>query len=272
MATGKIILAEEMGYCWGVRRALDIIQEAADPRRPVATIGDVIHNPQVVARLHERGVHTATSIEEAARRGFQRVAITAHGAGPFMHDEARQWGVELIDTTCPLVTKVQRMAQKLAKQGYTVVVYGDAFHPEVKGVMSWSGTARIFPAKKLADLPWTHPRGAKEEGATTPPRKVAVVSQTTKNTDEFLRWGDPHQQHDLRADLRAAERAEAAGQPGRPDPGRRWQEVEQHGTAGRGGAADGGGEPPHRERRRHRGCLAGGRHQRRHHRWRLHPR
>ena len=185
---GKVILAAEMGYCWGVRRALDIIQEAGDPDNPVATIGDVIHNPQVVERLRAKGVATAPSIEEAAKAGYTRVAITAHGAGPHMAVEARQFGVELLDCTCPLVTKVQRLAQKLVKQGYTVVVYGDHFHPEVKSVIGWAATSRIFPAKKLADLPWSAPRGAKVPAAKTPPRKVAVVSQTTKNTDEFMKF------------------------------------------------------------------------------------
>lgn len=188
MGVRQIIVAEEMGYCWGVRRALDIIQEAGDPANPVATIGDVIHNPQVVERLRGHGVDTSASIAEAAERGFKRVAITAHGAGPHMATEAAQHGVALLDTTCPLVTKVQRMASKLAKQGYTVVVYGDHFHPEVKGIMAWSGTTRIYPAKKLADLPWDAPRGSKDPAAKAPPRKVAVVSQTTKNTDEFMKF------------------------------------------------------------------------------------
>jgi 4-hydroxy-3-methylbut-2-enyl diphosphate reductase len=177
-----------MGYCWGVRRALEIIQDAADVSDPVATIGDVIHNPQVVDRLRSRGVQTAVTMDEAAGRGFRRVAITAHGAGPERAEEAQRLGLELIDTTCPLVTKVQRMAQKLAKQGDTVVVYGDYFHPEVKGVISWSGSSRIYPAKKMADLPWDAPRGAKDPTAKVPPRKVAVVSQTTKNTDEFMKF------------------------------------------------------------------------------------
>jgi 4-hydroxy-3-methylbut-2-enyl diphosphate reductase len=185
---GRILLAEEMGYCWGVRRALDIIQEAGDPANPVATIGDVIHNPQVVERLRARGVETAPTIEEAAKAGYTRVAITAHGAGPHMAAAAEKWGVELLDTTCPLVTKVQRLGQKLVKQGYTVVVYGDHFHPEVKGVIGWAATSRIFAAKKVVDLPWTAPRGSKDPDAKTPPRKVAVVSQTTKNTDEFMKF------------------------------------------------------------------------------------
>ena len=66
MGVRRIVVAEEMGYCWGVRRALDIIQEAGDPANPVATIGDVIHNPQVVERLRSRGVDTSGSIAEAS--------------------------------------------------------------------------------------------------------------------------------------------------------------------------------------------------------------
>jgi 4-hydroxy-3-methylbut-2-en-1-yl diphosphate reductase len=184
----RIVVADTLGYCWGVRRAIAIVEEAGSPDERLATIGDVIHNPQAVDRLRSKGVDTAESVSEAVERGYKRVAITAHGAGPHMAAEAAQYGVELIDTTCPLVTKVQRMAQKLAKQGYTVVVYGDHYHPEVRSVIGWSGTSRIYPAKKLADLPWSAPRGAKQPGAVTPPRKVAIVSQTTKNTDEFLRF------------------------------------------------------------------------------------
>ncbi|MFW6074736.1 MAG: 4-hydroxy-3-methylbut-2-enyl diphosphate reductase [Chloroflexota bacterium] len=184
----RIVLAEEMGYCWGVRRALDIIEGAGNPAEPVATIGDVIHNPQVVGRLRAQGIDTSDDISRAAREGFKRVAITAHGAGPHMANEASEHGVDLIDTTCPLVTKVQRLAQKLVKQGYSIVVYGDDFHPEVKGIIGWSGTSRAYPAKKIEHLPWTAPRGASDPDAEVPPRKVAVVSQTTKNSDEFMKF------------------------------------------------------------------------------------
>lgn len=188
MTVRRIVLAEEMGYCWGVRRALDIIEQAGKPEDRVATIGDVIHNPQVVERLHSSGVDTSETIANAADNGYKRVAITAHGAGPHMAGEAEKHGLELIDTTCPLVTKVQRLAQKLAKQGYSIVVYGDGFHPEVRGVIAWSGTSRAYSAKKIADLPWDAPRGSKDPEASVPPRKVAVVSQTTKNTQEFMKF------------------------------------------------------------------------------------
>jgi 4-hydroxy-3-methylbut-2-enyl diphosphate reductase len=182
----RVVVARELGYCWGVRRALEIIEAAAGAAGAIAPIGDVIHNPQVVERLRERGVAGAASVDEAAQRGFRRVAITAHGMGPHLAGEAAGAGLELIDTTCPLVTKVQRLAQKLVRQGYFLVVYGDAYHPEVRGVIGWAGTSKAVAAKKIADLPWNAPRGASGEGLSTPPRKVAVVSQTTKNVDELM--------------------------------------------------------------------------------------
>lgn len=182
----RVVVAQELGYCWGVRRALEIVEAAAESTGPIAPIGDVIHNPQVVERLRERGVEGAASVADAADRGFRRVAITAHGMGPHLAGEAASAGMELIDTTCPLVTKVQRLAQKLVRQGYYLVVYGDSYHPEVRSVIGWAGTSKATAAKKIDDLPWNAPRGATGEGLTTPPRKVAVVSQTTKNVDELM--------------------------------------------------------------------------------------
>jgi 4-hydroxy-3-methylbut-2-enyl diphosphate reductase len=182
----RIVIAAELGYCWGVRRALEIVEAAAQGTGPIAPIGDVIHNPQVVERLRQRGIEGASSVTEAAERGFRRVAITAHGMGPHLAGEAAAANLELIDTTCPLVTKVQRLAQKLVRQGYFLVVYGDAYHPEVRGVIGWAGTSKAIAAKKITDLPWNAPRGSIGEGVLTPPRKVAVVSQTTKNVDELM--------------------------------------------------------------------------------------
>ena len=186
----KIVVAQELGYCWGVRRALDIIEDAASPESRVAPIGDIIHNPQVVDRLRNRGVEGATSVDEAKDRGFRRVAITAHGMGPHLALEADTSGMELIDTTCPLVTKVQRLAQKLVRQGYYLVVYGDSYHPEVKSVLGWANTSKSCAAKHVEDLPWNAARGEKGEGKISPPRKVALVSQTTKNIDELMAFSN----------------------------------------------------------------------------------
>jgi 4-hydroxy-3-methylbut-2-enyl diphosphate reductase len=96
--------------------------------------------------------------------------------------------LELIDTTCPLVTKVQRLAQKLVRQGYFLVVYGDSYHPEVKSVLGWAATSKSVAAKHIEDLPWNARRGEQGEDKITPPRKVALVSQTTKNVDELMKF------------------------------------------------------------------------------------
>lgn len=184
----KVIVADVLGYCWGVRRAVDLIQDAASPDSRIAPIGDIIHNPQVVERLLAQGVEGASSVEEASNQGFKRVAITAHGMGPHLAIEAAERNLELVDTTCPLVTKVQRLAQKLVRQGYYLVVYGDSYHPEVKSVLGWASTSKSIAVKKIVDLPWNAPRGSTVEGAITPPRKVAVVSQTTKNIDELMKF------------------------------------------------------------------------------------
>ncbi|MGN6484347.1 MAG: 4-hydroxy-3-methylbut-2-enyl diphosphate reductase [Thermomicrobiales bacterium] len=186
----RIIVADVLGYCWGVRRAVDIISDAANPANKIGPIGDIIHNPQVVDRLRERGVIGMTSVEEAKAQGMRRVAITAHGMGPHLALEAEQAGLELIDTTCPLVTKVQRLAQKLVRQGYFLVVYGDSYHPEVTSVLVWAAPSKSVAAKKVEDLPWNAPRGTKGEGVVTPPRKVALVSQTTKNIDDLMAFSD----------------------------------------------------------------------------------
>jgi 4-hydroxy-3-methylbut-2-enyl diphosphate reductase len=184
----RIVVADELGYCWGVRRALDIIQDAAEKQGPVAPVGDIIHNPQVVERLRKKGVEGAASVQDAVDHGFRRVAITAHGMGPHLAKQAAEADTELIDTTCPLVTKVQRLAQKLVRQGYFLIVYGDAYHPEVKGVLGWAATSKSVAAKKIEDLPWNAKRGEQGEGKIPPPRKVALVSQTTKNVDHLMEF------------------------------------------------------------------------------------
>jgi 4-hydroxy-3-methylbut-2-enyl diphosphate reductase len=184
-APKRIVVAETLGYCWGVRRAVELISAAANPEAPIAPIGDIIHNPQIVERLRTEGVVGQASVGEALEKGFRRVAITAHGMGPHLAKEASAAGVELIDTTCPLVVKVQRLAEKLVRQGYFIVVYGDSWHPEVRSVIGWANTSKAVAAKKIEDLPWNAPRGQEGPGRVTPPRKVALVSQTTKNIDEL---------------------------------------------------------------------------------------
>ena len=185
----QIILAETMGFCWGVRRTLDIVKQANGLSSRVATIGDVIHNPQAVERLRSQGIDAVESLDEAVSEGYERVAITAHGAGPGRSERAGTMGLEVIDTTCPLVTKVQRLAEKLVRQGYFVLIYGEKAHPEARGIFAWANTSRALIAKDIDELPWSQQRDPEiEDRDLVPPRKVAILSQTTKNVDDFLKF------------------------------------------------------------------------------------
>ncbi len=173
----KVILAEEMGFCFGVERALELIQAASGQGKPVYTMGDVIHNPQIVADLENRGVRV---IERDQPRTVTAgiVAVTAHGARPGVRQEAESLGLDFMDTTCPLVTKVHKLASRLKDENYTIVVYGDANHPEVRGTLGWAGPNAVA-AKRVEDLPW-YGKTTSEGKPARWPRKLAVLVQTTQ--------------------------------------------------------------------------------------------
>ena len=168
----EILLATDMGFCWGVRRAIVIMEKATEEKGEIVSLGPIVHNPQVVRELEDKGVHTA---ENPPYAGSLPVAITAHGAGPEVLEEARARGAEVIDTTCPIVTRSQRWAKKMAQAGFTVIVFGDPAHREVKGVLGWAD-----------------PHGlALQDGDPIPndlPSRLAVISQTTQNPQRFAQF------------------------------------------------------------------------------------
>ena len=165
----EILLAKDMGFCWGVRRAIDIMEKAADERGEIISLGPIVHNPQVVRELEGRGVRTAGDLSDG---DSLPVAITAHGVGPDVLEDARSRGNEVIDTTCPIVTRSQRWAKKMAEGGFTLVIFGDPDHREVKGVLAWAGANAI----------------AIKDGDPLPaelPSRLAVISQTTQSPERF---------------------------------------------------------------------------------------
>lgn len=164
----EIVLARDMGFCWGVRRAIDIIEKAAE-KEEVTSLGPIVHNPQVVRDLEAKGVRITTEPLDGADGP---VAITAHGAGPEVLEEARARSSEVVDTTCPIVTRSQRWAKRMADAGFTVVVFGDPKHREVQGVLAWAGSNAL----------------ALRDGDSIPddlPTRLAVISQTTQSRGRF---------------------------------------------------------------------------------------
>ncbi|MCM2332677.1 MAG: 4-hydroxy-3-methylbut-2-enyl diphosphate reductase [Anaeromyxobacteraceae bacterium] len=166
-------IARTAGFCWGVRRTVDQVMAVADQARgPVVTLGPIIHNPQAVARMRDKGVGTVNAIAEVA--GGTTVVVRTHGAVQSELEAARSRGLEVVDGTCPYVKYPQAMAQRLSKEGYHLVIVGDANHAEVKGVVSYAvGPCTVVkpggPIPEIKD------------------KKVAVVAQTTCIGADFER-------------------------------------------------------------------------------------
>ena len=131
----EVILADYLGFCYGVKRAVTIAQENASADGTASTLGPIIHNPQVVERLKSEGVGTVNKLEEMEKG---TVIIRSHGVGPDVYEEAEKRGLELVDATCPHVKKAQLSAKKLADKGYRVVIVGEKKHPEVRSIFEWS--------------------------------------------------------------------------------------------------------------------------------------
>jgi 4-hydroxy-3-methylbut-2-enyl diphosphate reductase len=159
------------GYCWGVERALDIVNQTAETHKdvPVRTLGPIIHNPQVVQSFNDKGVRTIDSLDEMAAGGT--VIIRTHGVAPQVYQQAEAKGLALVDATCPLVTLVQNKAKQLVNEGYHLVIFGNSKHPEVIGTLGHAG-GNATVIEKPADA-----RTAKL------PKKVGVVVQTTQETE-----------------------------------------------------------------------------------------
>jgi 4-hydroxy-3-methylbut-2-enyl diphosphate reductase len=164
----KIEKAAEMGFCFGVRRAIDLVEKAAQERGPLQTLGPLVHNRQVVDKLAECGVSIAESLDEI--KG-DIVVIASHGVGPEVMKLVKARGLEVIDATCPFVRKAQVVAQRLGKEGYRVLVFGDASHPEVQAVLGWAGKN----TSASLEIPQF----------TVQPKRLGILCQTTQNKERF---------------------------------------------------------------------------------------
>jgi (E)-4-hydroxy-3-methyl-but-2-enyl pyrophosphate reductase len=168
----EVLLADEFGFCFGVERAVEMVEDALEVGAPVRTLGPLIHNTQEMKRLEGEGVAT---IETPAEVNSNEVAvIRAHGVTPLVQLQLEQSAAQVVDATCPFVTRVQRLAERAAKQGRHVVVAGSPDHPEMIGVVGYApnNTFVVSDASEVAALPTLH--------------APLVVSQTTLKLKTFL--------------------------------------------------------------------------------------
>lgn len=171
----KIEKAAGIGFCFGVKRAIDILEKVARERGGVETLGAVVHNQQVLQRLAEIGIRVAKDVNDIQGN---IVAISSHGVSPQLEEELRARHIEIVNTTCPFVHRAQVTARRLADSGFFVVVYGDARHPEVTGILGWANNRGIATSN--------------EEFMARPghqlPRRIGILSQTTQIPAHFTEF------------------------------------------------------------------------------------
>src|SRR3989338_8476289 len=167
----KISIAKSYGFCWGVRRAIDIAESIDGREKGVNVLGRLIHNPQEVERLNKIGIQIKENIGEISGK---TVIITSHGVPDSTIENAKTKGFNVVDTTCPLVKSVHNITKNFDKKGYKIIIYGDKNHIEVKGI--GGNLSSYIVIKNHDELPEPNPDD-----------NYLLVSQTTMAVDEFLK-------------------------------------------------------------------------------------
>ncbi len=166
----EVILADYLGFCYGVKRAIHMARSSAQPG-PARTLGPIIHNPQMVSRLAAEGVEAVNSLADAPEDGT--VIIRSHGVGPQVYEEAKERDLRMVDATCPHVKKAQMAAHQLSQDSFSVVIVGEKKHPEVKSIFEWSGRNALVVETE------------EEAAQIAPCDKLGIVAQTTFSGDKF---------------------------------------------------------------------------------------
>jgi len=164
----EVLVARSAGFCFGVKRAIEMAEKTAVEGQ-AHTYGPLIHNRQVVERLEKQGLRAVNALNE----GLGKVIIRSHGVSPEIYEQGKDLGLQIVDATCPFVQKAQRLARQFQQEGRRVVVVGDRRHPEVQGIIGWTGNQGIVVE---------NPEEAKELPAFGP---VAVLAQTTQPEKNF---------------------------------------------------------------------------------------
>lgn len=132
----KITIAKQAGLCYGVKRALRIAKSTREKnKRPVYTLGDLVHNPQVIQELKKQGIHSVDNINDL-KSGI--IITRSHGISPQLYQKLKQKKLEVVDATCPIVKKIQNLVKSLSQSEEEIIIVGDRNHPETKGLMGYS--------------------------------------------------------------------------------------------------------------------------------------
>lgn len=167
----KIIIAENCGFCYGVKRAVEMALKTVKDKNKVATLGPLIHNPQMIELLDRKGVGCLDKLEDFPVEST--VILRSHGVGPDIYEQAKEMNLNVIDATCPNVLSAQKRVRQLADDGYLPIIIGEKKHPEVQSILAWAGKLGcvVESIEDIKDVP--------------PAEKYGVVVQTTFESDKF---------------------------------------------------------------------------------------
>ncbi len=170
----EIRLTSEQGFCSGVRRAIELAENKLKTGKPLASLGAIVHNRQVMECLIGRGMSIVQSLDEAS--GDTTLLIPSHGVERRIMSQIEAGSLKVIDATCSIVRNAQQVAHRLHQAGCTVLVFGDSSHTEVKGLLSWAGEGA------MATL---DPRLLTLDSSV---RRIGVLSQTTQSQPRFAEF------------------------------------------------------------------------------------
>lgn len=167
----EIKIAEYCGFCYGVKRAVEMAEKAAADRINGATLGPLIHNPQFIAELEAKGITCKEDLDQFT--AGETVIFRSHGVGPEVYEKAEAKQLNIIDATCPNVRMAQKKAYQAAQDGYLPIIVGEKNHPEVKSIKKWAGENAIVVEylKDISEVPQKD--------------KYAVIIQTTFELQKF---------------------------------------------------------------------------------------
>ena len=167
----QVFLPQEIGFCFGVKRALKLVLNEIKRNGRIYTLGDLIHNSQVVEDLERKGIE---SIENLSQIKEGTLVIRSHGVDLSLIEEAKKRKIRVLNATCPHVVEVQNIVKSLSQQSYLVVIVGSNTHPEVKGLMASVKNGKVYVVKN-----------EREAEKLPSVRKMGIVAQTTESLDNF---------------------------------------------------------------------------------------
>jgi len=174
----EIEKAGELGLCFGVKRAIELLKQAADKYGEIETLGPVAHNQQLVQGLVKLGIKPVGGLGQVEGK---ILAITAHGVSPVVLTEIKARRISVIDTTCPIVRQAQDIAKELAEAGLGVIIFGETGHPEVRGLLGWAKGRGVAALDAKQIVMASSSLGARQNHLP----RLGIISQTTQRYSAF---------------------------------------------------------------------------------------